>query len=175
MTNTSFNATVTNTLQFIQQQVNASMNTTAFTNYKISSVVLATLSSKNDPSSTGTNLIAIIVPSVIGVLFVLALGLFLLRWQNIQPFVKSVKVRNVREFTSEILIPRLNGAAVDDLEMRSANISSISYAPLKPEQEGDFYAKVPPKPLWTPMRDEQPKPQPQSFDGLHPLPSFDDL
>jgi len=83
VTGPSFNATVTNSLQFIQQQVNANMNSSEFANYKITSVALTTSSSgtlatgqDSDAKSSTVNggMIAGIVAGVVILLVIAWLG-----------------------------------------------------------------------------------------------------
>jgi len=53
VTSTSFNATVTNSLQFIQQQIDANKNTAAFANYKVTSVGIATAAGAPAATTSG--------------------------------------------------------------------------------------------------------------------------
>jgi len=88
VTSSSFNATVTNSLQFIQQQIDANKNTAAFANYKVTSVTIATAASATTSGLSG-GAIAVIVIGALAVVVILV-GFVYTRLQKSDESVEDV-------------------------------------------------------------------------------------
>ena len=112
VTNTTFNATVTDSVQFIQQQITANMNTPAFVNYKITSVTTSTTGGGAPPATSGLSSGGI-AGVVIGIILVVPILGFC--------FVRAYKQKYGQDNYNLVFTPKPGGSEGDIQMARKDN------------------------------------------------------